>query len=228
MFRLATPLCLASCVAMVFLAGCSSRRGSAAGAPGRPWRHVVTFDRMDLDKPPRHFSVDQTHEGGTPVWLVTRDPQDAGRGRVLAQLSADPTRGRYPLCIYDDFVGRDVAVSVRFKAMTGQVDQAAGIVVRYLDRDNYYVTRANALEGNVRFYKVQKGKRTQLATADLEVTARQWHTLEIQAEGPRFDVSYDGQRVIQAEDQTFSEPGRVGLWTKADSLTYFDDFKLRP
>jgi hypothetical protein len=211
----------------ISLAGCSQRHECPAGTESGRWQKIVTFDRMDLDKPPRHFTVNQTHEGGTPVWLVKREPQDAGGGRVLAQLSTDPTRGRFPLCIYDDFVGRDVAVAVRFKALAGHVDQAAGIVVRYLDRDNYYVTRANALEDNIRFYKVEKGKRTQLAGADMEVTPRQWHSLEIQADGPRFEVYYDGWRVIEAEDTTFSQPGRVGLWTKADSVTYFDDFKVR-
>lgn len=227
MFGLLRQLCLAGCVAAVLVAGCSHQHEPAMSALGGNWQKTFTFDRMDLDKAPPYFTVEQTHEGQPPVWLVKQDSHAASGTKVLAQLSVDPTKDRYPLCICNDFMGRDVAVSVQFKTITGKVDQAAGIVVRYLDKDNYYFTRANALEDNVRFYKVEKGKRTQLADAKVDVVARQWQTLEIKAQGSQFEVYYDGQRVIQAEDKTFDEPGRVGLWTKADSVTYFDNLKIR-
>ncbi len=227
MFWLSKQLCLAGCVAAVMVAGCSHQHEPAMSALGGNWQHTYTFDRMDLDKAPPHFTVEQTHEGQPPQWLVKVDSHAATGQKVLAQLSVDATKDRYPLCIYNDFVARDVAASVQFKTITGKVDQAAGIVVRYLDKNNYYIVRANALEDNVRFYKVEKGKRTQLADAKVDVVARQWQTLEIKAQGARFEVYYDGQRVIEVEDKTFDEPGRDGLWTKADSVTYFDNLKIR-
>ncbi len=224
--RLPTP-CLIACFALAASAGCSHSRISPNVALTGPWQKTFTFERMDTDKAPPDFTVTQTHGGAPASWLIKGDPHAASGGKVLAQVSTDATQDRFPLCIYNNVIARDVAVSVRFKAMTGKVDQAAGIVVRYLDKDDYYITRANALENNLRFYKVEKGKRIQLADATLEVTTRQWHALEIRAEGDRFQVYYDGQQVIQAKDSTFDEPGQVGLWTKADSMTYFDDLKIR-
>lgn len=226
MFGLSKPLCLVGCIAVILVAGCGRFHSPAPSGLSVHWQKTFSFDRVDLDKAPPYFTVDQTHEGAPPSWRVTHDSHAASGEKVLAQLSADATKDRYPLCVYNDFLARDVAVSVQFKAMTGKVDQAAGIVVRYLDKDDYYLTRANALESNVRFYKVEKGKRIQLADAKVEVLARQWHTLEIKAQAETFEVYYDGQRVIQAQDKTFDEPGKIGLWTKADSVTYFDDLKV--
>lgn len=227
MFAQTKPLCLAGCLAVIFAAGCSHQNEPAISAIDGRWQKTFNFDRMDLDKTPLDFTVDQTHEGGSPSWLIKHDSHAATGEKVLAQMSNDATKDRYPLCIYKDFVARDAAVSMQFKTMTGKVDQAAGIVVRYLDKDNYYVARANALESNVRVYKVEKGKRVQIASATVDITGRQWHTLEIKAKGSQFEVFYDGQRVIQAEDKTFDEPGKVGLWTKADSVTYFDRLRIQ-
>ena len=227
MFGSSKWFCLAGCVAAVLVAGCSHQHEPAMSALGGNWHKNFSFDRMDVDKAHPDFVIDQTHEGEPPVWLVKHDSHAASGEKVLAQLSADATKDRYPLCIYKDFLARDVAVSVQFKTITGKVDQAAGIAIRYRDKDNYYVARANALEDNVRFYKVEKGERTQLADAKIDVVARQWQTLEIKAQGSQFEVYYDGQRVIQVEDKTFDEPGSVGLWTKADSVTFFDNLKIR-
>jgi hypothetical protein len=103
------------------------------------------------------------------------------------------------------------------------VDQACGLVFRYIDENNYYISRANALEDNVRFYHVVAGKRTELASWSGRVTPRDWHELTIGAIGDLFEVFWDGKQIIKARDKTFSEPGAIGLWTKADSVTYFDD-----
>jgi hypothetical protein len=129
------------------------------------------------------------------------------------------------VCVYERLPARDVAVSVRFKAVSGKVDQAGGVVVRYQDKDNYYIVRANALEDNVRLYKVEKGKRIQIADLDTKVAPGQWHTLSLAAQGNRLVATFDGQR-LEAEDATFSRPGLAGLWTKADSVTYFDELRI--
>jgi hypothetical protein len=115
---------------------------------------------------------------------------------------------------------------VRFKAVAGTIDQAAGIAMRLIDFNNYYVVRANALEDNVRFYRVVKGRREQLESASLKVTANVWHTLALKAEGGRFTVDYDGKLLFTASDATFKDPGRVALWTKADSITRFDRIEI--
>ena len=99
---------------------------------------------------------------------------------------------------------------------------------RYQDEDNYYVTRANALEGNVRLYHVKDGKRTQFATWDGKVPVKVWHQLAVEAQGDTFRIYFNGQKIMEAKDKTFSAGGKVGLWTKADSITYFDDLVVAP
>ena len=100
-------------------------------------------------------------------------------------------------------------------------------MVRVRNEDNYYIARANALEDNVRLYKVVDGKRQQFAGVDVEVPAGGWQELGLKVEGDRLTVSLDGKELFGATDRTFAEAGRVGLWTKADSLTHFDDLVVR-
>jgi hypothetical protein len=145
---------------------------------------------------------------------------------VLAQTSTDPTASRFPLCIYEQLTAVDVVVAVRFKAVAGRVDQAAGLVARLQDQEHYYITRANALEHNVRLYKVVRGKRTQFASADVQVTSGRWHSLKLVVQGPQFQVFFDDKRLLTAKDETIKAAGKVGLWTKADSVTYFDDLSI--
>jgi hypothetical protein len=169
----------------------------------------------------------RTGEGDPAEWTVVADASAEG-GQAIAQVSRDKTGYRFPLAIYKPFSGTDVEVSVRFKPVAGTVDQAGGIVVRLQTPDDYYVVRANALEDNVRFYRVVKGQREQLHGADLKVASDQWHTLGLRAEGNRFTVSFDGRTLFTAEDNTFAGPGKVALWTKADSVTHFDTIAITP
>jgi hypothetical protein len=173
------------------------------------------------------FTVWRTGQGGPAQWAVVADPTAAG-GRVIAQTSTDKTDYRFPLAIYQPYSGKDLEFSVRFKPVAGSVDQAGGIAVRLQTPDDYYVVRANALEDNVRFYRVVKGRREQLAGANTTVGTNIWHALGLKAEGDRFTVSYDGTELFTARDATFAEAGKVALWTKADSVTYFDSLALRP
>lgn len=212
---------------MIALAGCSHGGFSSASQPGpAPAVTSFNFDHTPVGQLPSGFTVAQTSGGEPPQWVVQKDPKAASGRHVLAQLNADPTRGRFPLCICDSIKARNVDVSVQYKAISGKVDQAAGIVIRLQDKDNYYVTRANAIEDNIRFYKVQAGKRTQLATARLQTTSNQWHTLRLKAVGNHFEVFHDGQKMLDVQDDTFPQAGKAGLWTKADSATYFDDLKI--
>jgi len=177
--------------------------------------------------PPVGFTFARTGRGGDGVWTVVEDPT-ALAGRAIEQSSTDRTDYRFPLAIHDSLSAANLNVELRFKAVGGKVDQAGGIAVRLEDANNYYVARANALEDNVRFYRVVQGRREQLGGANLRVTANQWHTLGLRAEGDRFTVSYDGNTLFGVTDKTFAEAGGVALWTKADSVTRFDQVKITP
>ncbi|MHC2087425.1 hypothetical protein [Methylobacterium sp. CM6244] len=167
------------------------------------------------------FEPMQTGPGAAGRWDSVADDGGTG-GRAVEQSSDDPTDGRFPLLIRKAAAPANVTVRVRIKPMAGSVDRAGGLAVRLLDRNNYYVVRANALEGNVRFYKVVAGRRIQLAGADTPVTAGVWHDLALTARDDRFTVSFDGRDLFAATDATIVAPGKVAFWTKADSVTRFD------
>jgi len=154
---------------------------------------------------------------------------------VLAQLSRDRTAGRFPLAIWGRALFQDGEVSVAFKAVDGSIDQAAGIVWRYQDSNNYYIARANALENNVLLYKVENGVRTSIAPKGLpsrsygikhSIPNGRWNSLKVTFAGAAFTVFLNQERLLEAEDTTFQRPGKIGLWTKADSVTYFDDLAI--
>jgi hypothetical protein len=192
---------------------------------------TVDFTKDVVDQPPGGFEFVHTAGVGRPgKWVVQSD----GANKVLAQTDADATRSRFPVAVLSDVTATDVDVSVRFKPISGHVDQAAGLVWRFADRDNYYIVRANALEDNVVLYKVEGGRRTDLPVKGrgrtygqkTEVPAGQWSTLRVVASGPLFEVHVNGSKLYEVEDGTFAKPGKVGVWTKADSVTQFDDLSV--
>lgn len=187
---------------------------------------IVDLSTLSADLEP-DFTLWRTGQGEAGKWTIVADPT-AVNGQAIGQLSDDRTDYRFPLAIYKPYSGKDLELSVRFKAVAGTVDEAGGIVLRLSTPDDYYVARANALEDNVRFYRVVKGRREQLAGADLKVSANQWHMLKLRAEGERFTVSFDGNALFSAQDGTFRDAGKVALWTKADSVTYFDTISIAP
>jgi hypothetical protein len=187
----------------------------------------INIAGMQPGTPPPGFSFARTGSGAAGDWRVVADPSAAGQ-KAIAQISRDRTDYRFPLAVYEAISARNVDVVVRFKPVDGTVDQAGGIAVRLASPDDYYVVRANALEDNVRFYRVVHGRRQQIQSADLKVTANQWHTLRLRAEGDSFTVSFDGKPLFTAQDTTFASPGKVALWTKADSVTHFDTIAITP
>jgi hypothetical protein len=186
----------------------------------------INFDTFEAGKTPTGFSTALTGGGGPVSWMIREDSTAPSGGQVLAQTSSDTTDYRFPLCVYDKFTGKDVEVSVKFKAISGKVDQAAGLVARLQDKDNYYIVRANAIEDNVRLYKVVGGSRKQFAGTKTKVSSGEWHILKLAVKGKHFQVFFDDKLLFEADDDTFKEAGKVGLWTKADSVTYFDDLKI--
>lgn len=194
---------------------------------------VLDFEADKAGALPAGFSFAHTAKKGKPgVWSVKAD--DAERKNVLAQTDADPTQVRFPVAVADGVVAADVDVSVRYKPISGKVDMAAGIVWRYQDPDNYYIVRANALEDNVVLYKVEKGRRIDLPLVDAgrtygtktPVPKNQWGTLRVVADGNLFTVFNNGKELFKVRDETFKAAGKVGVWTKADSVTYFDDLSI--
>jgi N12 class adenine-specific DNA methylase len=185
---------------------------------------TITFDQDETGKPPKSFSVGLTGQGKPGVWVVRKD--DSTHGNVLVQTDADTTDYRFPVVVYNDFSGTDVNLSVQFKALSGKGDQGAGLVWRYRDQNNYYVTRCNALEDNCTIYHVVNGRRVAFQNKGVKVASNVWHTLKLDAAGDHFVVTYDGAKVLDATDQTFKGAGKVGLWTKADSVIAFDDFSI--
>jgi hypothetical protein len=194
--------------------------------PARAAATLVHFDTATVGTPPADCAAGLTGGGGPGSWVITADPTAPSGGRVLAQTSTDPTASRFPLCIYEPLTAADVEVAVQFKAVAGRVDQAAGLVARLQDQENYYITRANALENNVRLYKVVRGTRTQFAGADVPVASGTWHSLKLVVQGPQFQVFLNDTLLLTAKDTTITAAGKVGLWTKADSVTYFDDLSI--
>ena len=191
----------------------------------------VDFSDDAAGQPPKGFEFGYTAKAGAPgKWIVEAE----GTNKYLAQVDADHTRARFPVAVVNDISAADVDLSVRFRLISGRVDQAAGLVWRYRDQDNYYIVRANALEDNVVLYKVENGKRTDLPVKGegrtygkkTEVPAKQWSTLRVVANGRLFEVYFNGTKLYDVEDTTFTQPGKVGVWTKADSVTQFDDLTI--
>jgi len=218
------PLCLVTGVALFLVAVLLAISTTALGKEDGAMRIDPSKLAPNLEP---EFTIWRTGQGGSAEGALVADATAVG-GRSIAQTSTDKTDYRFPVAIYKPYSGKNFEVSVRFKPVAGTVDQAGGLAVRLQTPDDYYVVRANALEDNVRFYRVVKGKREQLASANTKVASNTWHMLGLKAQGDRFSVSYDGKELFTTRDGTFTEAGKVALWTKADSVTHFDSLTIRP
>jgi hypothetical protein len=195
---------------------------------------VVDFEGMQIGSPPTGWTIAQTGGGAAAQWEIVADSSSPAGARVLAQRSEDATPERFMLAIHPAAPLSNGAVSVRFKPVAGSIDRAAGLVWRYRDENNYYLVRANALEDNVALYKIEGGRPVSLEPAGkggeravaYSVPAGRWSTLRVAFMAARFVVSLDSKPLFEVEDTTFTGPGKVGVWTKADSVTYFDEFDL--
>ena len=180
---------------------------------------TVNFDSADTGKPPAGWTATQTGKGEAK-WTIEKDDTAPSKPNVLKQ-SGEAT---YPVCLKNDTSVKDGFVEVKFKPISGKEDQAGGLIWRAKDSDNYYIARANALEDNVTIYHTIKGKRSEKKRTNMKVASGAWHTLRVDFSGNDFTVTFDGKKAIEWNDKTFTEAGMVGVWTKADSVTLFDDF----
>ena len=186
----------------------------------------VSFAKDATGAPPQGWTVTMTGQG-TPKWTVEDDPSAPSKSKVVKQSG----RATYPLLLKNGTSVKDGFVEIQFKAVSGSEDRAGGIVWRVQDANNYYVLRANALEDNVVLYKTVNGKRSSLDIVGRSggygvkapVPTGRWHTLRVEFESSRFKVVFNGHRVFEVDDRTFPDAGQIGLWTKADSITAFDN-----
>jgi hypothetical protein len=180
---------------------------------------TVNFDDMKAGATPPGWTATQTGKG-SGKWSVEKDESAPSKPNVLKQSG----QATFPVCLKDDTNLKDGFVEVKFKPISGKEDQAGGLIWRAKDSNNYYVARANALENNVTIYHTINGHRTEKKRTKTTVATNQWHILRVDFQGNHFTVTFDGQKAIEWDDNTFKEVGKVGVWTKADSVTLFDDF----
>jgi hypothetical protein len=188
--------------------------------------NTASFETEAVGATPKGWTATTTGRGNAK-WTVEQDQTAPSRSKVIKQSGV----ATYPLLMKEDTNIKDGFIEVKFKAIDGSEDRAAGLVWRARDANNYYVVRANALEDNVVLYKTVSGVRSPLDIVgrsggygvDVAVPPNQWHSLRIDFNGSRFRVLYNGKQLFEVEDSTFVDAGKVGLWTKADSVTLFDE-----
>jgi hypothetical protein len=187
-----------------------------------PLAQAISFDQDAAGAVPAGWRAGVTGRG-SPKWSVEADASAPSKPNVLKQSGS----GTYPWCVKPDSSMADGYVEVKFKSISGKEDQAGGLVWRWKDADNYYVARANALEDNVSLYYTQSGRRITLKYVDAPVARSAWHTLRVEFSGKRIRVILNGKLYIEMDDDHIAGAGAVGVWTKADSVTAFDDFSYR-
>jgi len=180
---------------------------------------TVNFDDMKVGTVPPSWTATRTGSG-TAKWSVEKDNSAPSKPNVLKQSG----QATFPVCFKNDTNIKDGFVEVKFKPIAGKEDQAGGVIWRLQDANNYYIARTNALENNVTIYHTIKGKRTEKKRTNVKVSSGTWHTLRVDFNGNHFTVTFDGKKALEWEDDTFKDAGKVGVWTKADSVTEFDDF----
>ena len=180
---------------------------------------IVGFDKAETGKPPAGWTATQTGTGQAK-WAIVQDDTAPSKPNVLKQSG----QATYPVCLKDDTSLKDGFVEVKFKPLQGREDQAGGVMWRWKDGDNYYIARANALENNLSLYHTTRGSRRTIRYVDAPVSVNTWHTLRVEFAGKRIKVILDGRQYIDLEDDHITGSGAVGVWTKADSVTVFDDF----
>ncbi len=193
---------------------------------------TFTFEEDKADKIPNGWSQYFTGKGDSTSWKI----KDDNGNKVLAQLSSDNPNYHFNVIVYNGFITKNVELEVKLKGVAGKKDQGGGFVWRFIDKDNYYVVRANPLEDNVVLYKVVDGDRTDLPVlgkgrtygVDVKPLGNRWNTLKLKVVNNLFTVYLNNKELFKVKDETFNNTGKIGLWTKADAVSYFDNLKVKP
>ena len=204
------------------------------GLFGRGWE-TADFDSLKPGATPSDWSFSTTHRGEPGRWVVHPDVTAPSHPHVLAQLSADRNRFRFALALYDKSYCKNGDLSASMKVVSGKMDQTGGLVWRYQDPNNYYMLHVSADEDTIGVYKVVDGKPSPIARLApglkaFEVSHRidpqQWNILRVAFHDSRTTIYFDHRKVMDAEDSTILKPGKAGVWTKGDTIAYFDDFRI--
>ena len=185
-----------------------------------------TFEDAKVGALPEGWSSAKTGKGEGSVWKVRKDKSAPAGANVLTQTSSAGPNPLFNLCVADKSNYKDVNLTVSFKALTGKIDQGGGPVWRYKDANNYYIARMNPLEDNFRVYKVVDGRRRQLDSSNVKASAGKWHTIRIVHKGNQIQCYLNGKLHLGVKDDTFTDAGKIGLWTKADAVTSFDKLSV--
>lgn len=193
---------------------------------------TFTFEENETGKIPNGWSQYFTGKGDSTNWKIKDDKGN----KVLAQLSSDNPNYHFNVIVYNGFITKNVELKVKLKGVAGRKDQGGGFVWRFIDKDNYYVVRANPLEDNVVLYKVVNGDRSDLPVlgkgrtygVDVKHLGNDWNTLKLKVDDDMFIVYLNGEELFKVKDETFTNAGKIGLWTKADAVSYFDNLKVKP
>lgn len=192
---------------------------------------TIDFEKYPVGKLPQGWMQISTG-GGVSKWQVLKDQNT----NVLAQISNENPGSHFNLVINNEIEVKNIDLSIKVRAVSGRKDQGGGLVWRYKDPLNYYVVRANPLENNVVLYKVEDGVRTDLPLLgkgftygiDVPSLGNGWHILRVTVKEVLFTVYLDNKELFQVRDDTFEDSGKIGLWTKSDAVSYFDDFTINP
>lgn len=204
----------------------STHKSRDASRPPKMGRVRFDFEESPTGAVPDGWHVGQTNPTtALATWKVIEDSTAPSAAKVCALTATKNYDGTFNLAIAEDTSFKDVDLTVKVKAVGGQEDQGGGPVWRYQDDNNYYICRYNPLESNFRVYFVKDGKRKQLDSVKIDTSAGRWYTLRVQMVDRHITCSLDGEQLLTAEDDTFTQPGKIGLWTKADAVTSFDDFE---
>lgn len=188
---------------------------------------TIDFEHFETGPAPKDFTPFLGGSGKESTWEIKSEPSALSGTKVLAQTSYDQIPNRFPLLVYNDLTAKNVRVVVQFKTLSGKIDQAAGIIVRFQDPAHFYVVRANALEDTVQLYRVVEGVHHIATTKDVHMEPGKWHSLDVMIDNVQVTVFCDGQRLFDVRDETFSPAGKIGLLTKSDGVTLFDDLQVR-
>jgi hypothetical protein len=187
---------------------------------------TIDFEHFETGPVPKDFTPFLGGFGKDSAWQIKSEPSALSGTKVLAQTSYDQVNNRFPMLVYNDVTAKNVRVAVQFKTLSGKIDQAAGIIVRFQDSEHFYVVRANALEDTVQFYRVVEGVRHAVTSKNVHVESGKWHSLDVMIDDVHVTVFFDGQQLFDVRDETFSTAGKIGLSTKSDGVTLFDDLQV--
>ncbi len=191
---------------------------------------VFTFESCKTGSLPQNWIEFHNGRGDTTNWQVIDD----NGNKVMAQLFDRRINNHFNVAVFNGVELKNCQLEVRFKAISGHYDQGGGLVWRYQDQNNYYILRANPLENNIVLYKMENGRRSDLPIVGkgrsygvkIKVPSGQWQQLKVVVKDSLFTVYFNGKQIFQVIDNAFSNAGKIGLWTKADAVTYFDDYKV--